>query len=73
MGPKRAATALKEKDTDMDYWEAVIRQYEKAFSDVSHASEQALRMARLVRILRYGEYDFDTHRVNPWQPPVLKM
>ena len=73
VGPKRAATALKEKDTDMDYWEEVIRQYEKAFSDVSHASEQAVRMARLVRILRYGEYDFDTHRVNPWQPPVLKM
>ena len=63
VGPKRAATALKEKDTDLDYWEAVIRQYEKAFSDVSHASEQALRMARLVRILRYGEYDFDTQEL----------
>lgn len=73
VGPKRAQTALAKASTDLDYWEAVVRQYEKAFPDVSHASEQAIRMARLVRILKYGEYDFQTHRVKPWTPPIIPM
>ncbi|WP_266031210.1 hypothetical protein [Brucella intermedia] len=47
-------------------WEAVVSNYEKA--GLSEAD--ALRNARLARILQHGEYDFETHTVRLWVPGV---
>lgn len=45
-------------------WEAIVSQYEKA--GLSEA--EALKTARLARILLAGEYDFDKHEVILWVP-----
>lgn len=45
-------------------WEAIVSHYEKA--GLSEAD--ALRNARLARILLHGEYDFDNHAVRLWVP-----
>lgn len=54
----------------MDCWETVVRTYEQK-GKVHQPSEEALLQARLIRILRHGEYDFDTHQVKLWNPPTL--
>ncbi|KAB2662752.1 hypothetical protein F9K91_21185 [Brucella tritici] len=45
-------------------WEAIVCNYEKA----GLTEEDALRNARLARILLWDEYDFDTHTVRLWVP-----
>jgi len=60
VGDKKAK-ALLDKDCS---WEAVVGAFEKA-----GLSEQvALEQARLARILRHGEYNFETKEVSLWQP-----
>ena len=58
----------------VDCWETIVRTYEEAQRkkkvDLYDAHEYALRQARLVRILRYGEYNFTTHEVKLWNPPT---
>ena len=56
-------------DAPVDCWEAVVRTYEQK-GKVEQPSETALLQARLIRILRHGEYDFDTHQVKLWNPPT---
>lgn len=55
-------------------WEEIVRAYEEAQRkkklDLYNAREYATRQARLVRILRNGEYDFMTHEVQLWNPPT---
>lgn len=52
-------------------WEAVVRTYQKKGEmDYAQAHEYALTQARLVRVLRYGEYDFNNFAVKPWTPPT---
>lgn len=53
----------------LDCWETVVRTYE-AKGKVEFPSETATQQARLVRILRHGEYDFNTHTVKLWNPPT---
>ena len=48
-------------------WEAVVRLYEKK-GQVDNPHVYALTQARLTRILRWGEYDFNNHVVKPWTP-----
>lgn len=45
-------------------WEAVVSRYEKA----GLGEADAIRNARLARILQHGEYDFETHTVRLWVP-----
>lgn len=58
----------------VDCWEAIVRTYEEAWSkarlNLCDAPSFALQQARLVRVLRKGEYDFASHTVNLWNPPM---
>jgi len=49
-------------------WEAVVKAYAKA----GLGEEEALCQAQVARILRYGEYDFNTQQVKPWTPPITQ-
>jgi hypothetical protein len=51
--------------TPEDYvWRAIVAAYEKAGKDVAYA----LTMARVARILRASDYDFDNQRPILWTP-----
>lgn len=47
-----------------DYWACIVSHYEKH----GLTEADALRTARLARILRHGEYDADTEGVTLWNP-----
>ena len=66
VGAKKAVEELDITDP-VGCWEAVVRLYEKK-GKVDNPYEYALTQARLTRILRWGEYDFNTHTVKPWTP-----
>lgn len=59
-GPVKANKALPEKPK----WVDVV----KCFESVGLTEADALRNARLARILHHGEYDFDTKQVTLWEP-----
>tara|TARA_Y100000114_G_C11740382_1_gene318591 strand:- start:542 stop:1294 length:753 start_codon:yes stop_codon:yes gene_type:complete len=59
IGPKRAEAILKRGD-----WSEVVKEYEKK----GLAEEDALIQARVARILRWGEYDFNKGEVKTWKP-----
>jgi 5'-3' exonuclease len=61
IGLKRAAALL---ESNGCIWETVLN----AFLNANLTEEDALRNARLARILRYSDYDHDTHRPIPWTP-----
>lgn len=46
------------------YWEAIVEAYEKA----GKTEEDAIRNARLVRMLRHGDYNFETGEIKLWEP-----
>ncbi len=46
------------------YWKHVVKAYAKA----GFGEEEALTQARVARILRHGEYDYDKHEVKLWSP-----
>lgn len=60
----------------VDCWQTIVRTYEakrevrgeQQFTEA--AADRALLQARLVRVLRSGEYDFATNTVLPWNPPT---
>ena len=62
----------------MDYWACIVSHYQKGLSSDravcawEKAEEEALRTARLARILRHGEYDRGTEEVTLWAPDKLK-
>ena len=49
--------------------ETLWSQVEAAFKANGMTSEDALTMARLARILRHGDYDFEKKEVKLWIPP----
>lgn len=53
----------------VDCWEEIVRTYEKK-GKVVEPSKVATQQARLMRLLRTGEYNFDSHTVNLWNPPT---
>lgn len=61
MGPVKAKKVLDEAE---DPWQAIVQAYEKA----GLTPDDAIRNARLARILRPGEYDFDLHQPILWNP-----
>lgn len=71
MGEVRAKRLVSSFDIakPLDCWEAIVRAYE-ASGKVEHPREFATLQARLVRILRTGDYDFDSHAVSLWNPPT---
>lgn len=59
----------------VECWEEIVQQYAKALTkkkDERCPQELATLQARLVRILRQGEYDVTTRTVDLWTPPILK-
>lgn len=51
-----------------DYWACIVSHYRKA----GQGEEEALVTARLSRILRHGEYNFETEEVKLWEPSMLR-
>jgi DNA polymerase-1 len=66
-GPKRAEKILSEaKDGEpCQFWQAIIAAYKKAGLD----EEFALMQARMARILRWEDYDYENKEVRLWEPP----
>lgn len=64
IGPKTAEKILA---GGAPYWDAVVKAYAKA----GFGEEEALTQARVARILRYGDYDFETNQVRLWTPTTL--
>lgn len=62
-GPVKAEKVLPKKAPLEELWSAVVRQYEASGS----TKEEALKNARLTRILRHGEYDA-VSGVRLWSP-----
>jgi DNA polymerase-1 len=63
IGPKRSSKVLKDV-TDGKYWEAIVEAYEsKGFTE-----EDALVQARVARILRKDDWDFDNNCHKLWTP-----
>lgn len=60
IGPKTAEKIL----ADGGGWEAVVKAYAKA----GFGEEEALTQARVARILRFNEYDFENNQVKLWTP-----
>lgn len=50
-----------------DYWACIVSHYRKA----GLTEEDALRTARMARILRFGEYDPKTEELTLWVPSML--
>ena len=48
----------------IDMWRCIVSAYDKA----GLSEKDALQQARCARILRHGDYDFDTQEVNLWTP-----
>lgn len=83
VGPKKAEAFLHEcydwwdgKIPLNDYiWNCIIEKYEstseaqamKSYGVYPLTKEIALQQARVARILRHGEYDFDTKEINLWR------
>jgi len=63
IGPKKAEVILKEPT-----WETVVATFEKC----KKTDKDALLMAQVARILRYGEYNLKTGKVKLWKPKKLK-
>lgn len=61
IGLKRAAAIL---DTKGCRWDAVL----ETFLEAGLTEEDALRNARLARILRYSDFDHESNQVNLWTP-----
>jgi 5'-3' exonuclease len=65
VGPKKAEKIIP-KPAPLEVMWGQVRQ---AFIDKGMTEQDALTMVRLARILRDGDYDFDTKKVNLWEPP----
>jgi DNA polymerase-1 len=63
VGPKSAATLLEGQDPRA-YWPVVVKAYVKA----GLSEGVALQNARVARILRHGDYDYDKKEVRLWTP-----
>ena len=72
IGDARAKAIVSEFDISkpVDCWEKVVQVYQQK-GKVEQPFDTALQQARLARILRAGEYNFDSHTVIPWNPPTL--
>jgi len=49
-------------------WYEVSRAFEKAYDDEGLGGAQAIRQARLARILRANDYNWESHEIRLWHP-----
>jgi DNA polymerase-1 len=74
VGAKKIVDSLNTAEP-VECWQEIVGQFEKALKkkdDVREPEDVALQQARLVRILRHGEYNAETCTVDLWIPPTLK-
>jgi DNA polymerase-1 len=71
IGEKTAEPIIRALDISdpVGCWETIVSCYAKK-GKVAEPDSAALLQARLVRILRGGDYDFTTHTVKLWTPPA---
>ena len=62
IGPKKATELLLSKGVK---WKTIIDAYDKAGLSEDHALVQA----RVARILRHNDYDYEKQEVKLWEPP----
>jgi DNA polymerase-1 len=65
IGPKKAEKILAGAANPEAAWERIVEAYEKA----DMTEDDALRNARVARVLQHGEYNHDTMEIKLWQPP----
>lgn len=65
IGPKKAEQILGDETDIAEMWELIVMAYENA----GLSEKDALEQARVARILRYTDYDFDKKRPKLWKPP----
>ena len=63
-GPKKAEKLMDGEDDINNLWTKVLTAFDKAGLSTGHA----LTQARVARILRYGDFDFNTKQVKLWNP-----
>lgn len=61
---EKKATKLLEETPQEDWWEAIVEAYEKR--DLTE--EIAIQQARVARILRADDWDFETNSLRLWNP-----
>lgn len=66
IGPVKAARILEGKVGNQERWEAVL----EAYLNAGLTESDALTQARCARILRHGDYNFETQEVNLWTPKL---
>jgi len=64
VGPKKADSILESCKTPAEMWQAVVKAYEKA----GLSETEAITQARVARILRASDYNFETKSVKLWRP-----
>ena len=69
VGPVKALKILDSCDSYEECWVKILDNFDKA----GLSSKHALIQARLSRILRHGDYDFENKKVKFWNPPVKKQ
>jgi DNA polymerase-1 len=67
IGKKKSIRLLSDLKPE-DYWKGIVEAYEKA----GQTEEDALRNARLVRMLRHDEYNLETQAIKLWSPHGTK-
>lgn len=67
IGPKKAEKIIPRPAPLPGMWESVRR----TFIENRMTEDDAITMARLARILRHGDYDFETKEVKLWHPNQL--
>lgn len=65
-GPVRAQELLKDASSPTEMWDLVRSTYEER----GKSEEDAIRMARMAKILTHGEYNLDTKEITLWTPPT---
>jgi DNA polymerase-1 len=65
-GAKSAEKLLPVPEELSVMWQKVLSTYQNH----GHTEDEALVMARLARILRHGEYNFETKEIQLWTPPT---
>jgi DNA polymerase-1 len=73
VGPKKAEAILADATADaspMNYWGDVWKAVVAAYAAKSLGEEEALRQARVARILRASDFDFKAKRPILWTPPT---
>lgn len=69
VGPKKAEGVLAFADENfVPYWDAVL----EAYLDAGLTEREAVLNARMARILRAENYDWETGKIKLWTPPKLQ-